>query len=116
MQGSRGTDADDAGPIQRSEPPSATGPGPGAVGARAALGWPARFGMAGMVLSCVLWLPLPFLPFLPVEASTKAWAAGGLVAAAELLWWGGAALAGPEAVRRLRSWWRRRPRALSADG
>ena len=75
--------------------------------------WGTRIGVVAIVLSCLLWVPLPVLPFLPVEASTKAWAAGGLVVTAEIAWWAGAALAGPEAFRRLRRWLRRPP-AVSA--
>ena len=71
--------------------------------------WP-RVGGVLLVASALLWTPLPIVPFLPVSPGAKAAAAGGLVVAAEIAFWAGAALAGPQAVRRLRSWFRTRRR------
>lgn len=66
-----------------------------------------RLGVILMGLSLVLWLPLPVLPFLSMSAANKAALGGGLVVSAEVAFWLGAALAGPEAARRMRSWFRR---------
>ena len=68
----------------------------------------ARVGMTLMVSSLPLWLVLPVLPFLPISVRAKATVASMTVVLAELAFWGGAALAGPSAVRRLRSWWGKR--------
>ena len=68
-----------------------------------------RFGVGLIVVSMLLWVPLPVLPFLSVDGTTKVSVAGGLVVGAEVTFWLGAALAGPAAARRMRSWlWRRR--------
>ena len=63
-----------------------------------------RAGVVLLVASALLWVPLPILPFLPLSTGAKAAIGGGLVVAAELAFWAGAALAGPETVRRARSW------------
>ena len=57
-----------------------------------------------MGLSIALWLPLPVVPFLSLSGATKAATGAGLVGAAEIAFWTGAVLAGPEVVRRIRSW------------
>ena len=63
-----------------------------------------RAGVVLLVVSALLWVLLPVVPFLPLSTGAKAAAGGGLVVAAEIAFWAGAALAGPEAVRRARSW------------
>ena len=60
-----------------------------------------------MVFSLALWVALPVLPFLPLSVAAKATGAGALIIVAEVAFWGGAVLAGPDAARRMRSWWRR---------
>jgi hypothetical protein len=75
----------------------------------------AQAGVVLLVLSVVLWLPLPILPFLPIDGADQLAIAGGLVISAEVAFWTGAALAGPEAARRIRSWWRRSDRGPKAD-
>lgn len=75
----------------------------------------ARLGGLLVVLSVVLWLPLPILPFVPLDGDNKLAIGGGLVVAAEVSFWAGAALAGPEAARRIRTWWRRSDPTLNAD-
>jgi hypothetical protein len=65
-----------------------------------------RAGVALLIGSLLLWVPLPIVPFLPASAATKGAIGGGLVVAAEIAFWAGAALAGPDAVRRFRSWFR----------
>jgi len=65
---------------------------------------------AGVVLmswSLVLWVSLLGVPFLPLTATMRGTVATGVIVIAEVAFWGGAALAGPEAARRMRSWWRR---------
>ena len=59
-----------------------------------------------MGLSLALWVALPIVPFLPIHVGVKAIVAGSQVVVAEVAFWLGAALAGPEAARRMRSWWR----------
>ena len=74
---------------------------------------PSAWTRAGGVLlvgSALLWAPLPVLPFLPLSPGAKVAVGGGLVVAAEIAFWAGAALAGPEAARRMRSWFRTRRR------
>ncbi len=76
----------------------------------------ARAGVILLGLSLALWVPLPAVPFLPLSTGAKATLGGGLVVGAEIAFWLGAVLAGPEAVRRMRSWIRkalteRRPRS-----
>lgn len=66
-----------------------------------------RVGVLLMVISLPLWLVLPVLPFLGISIAAKATVTTVVVVVAELMFWGGAALAGPGAVQRLKSWWRR---------
>ncbi len=63
-----------------------------------------RAGVVLLVVSALLWVPLPIVPFLPLTTGAKAAVGSGLVVAAEIAFWAGAALAGPEAVIRMRSW------------
>ncbi len=67
----------------------------------------ARVGVVLMGFSLALWVALPVVPFLPLSVATKATGATALIIVAEVAFWGGAALAGPTAARRMRSWWRR---------
>ncbi|MEM7412112.1 MAG: transporter suffix domain-containing protein [Myxococcota bacterium] len=67
-----------------------------------------RLGGGLIMLSFLLWVPLPAIPFLSMATTDKALLGGGLAVSAEVAFWGGALLAGPEAARRARSWWRRR--------
>ncbi len=68
----------------------------------------ATAGVILLGLSLALWVPLPAVPFLPMGSAGKVALAGTLVVAAEVAFWLGAALAGPEAARRMRFWWRSR--------
>ena len=63
-----------------------------------------RVGVVLLALSLLLWVPLPVVPFLPLSPGAKAAVAAGLVVGAEIAFWAGAAMAGPEAARRTRSW------------
>ena len=60
-----------------------------------------------MVGSLPLWLGLLGVPFLPLSVAARGVVATSIVIIAEVAFWGGAVLAGPEAARRMRSWWRR---------
>ncbi len=66
----------------------------------------ARLGVILMGLSLALWILLALVPFLPMSAPGKAGFAGIQIIVAEIAFWGGAALAGPTAARRMKSWWR----------
>ena len=74
---------------------------------RGPLGRWARLGTILMVSSLPIWPLLLLVPFLPLGIAARGAVGTGMVVLAEILFWGGAALAGPEAVRRVRSWWRR---------
>lgn len=69
-------------------------------------GW-AFVGVVLMSWSLLLWVSLLGVPFLPMSVATRGTVATGVIVVAEVAFWGGAALAGPEAARRMRSWWRR---------
>ena len=69
-----------------------------------------RWAFAGVILmslSLLLWVCLLGVPFLPISVSGRGAVATALIVIAEVVFWAGAALAGPEAARRVRSWWRR---------
>ena len=66
----------------------------------------ARVGVCLMGLSLALWVALPVVPFLPIQVGIKATVAGSQVVIAEVAFWVGAVLAGPDAARRMKSWWR----------
>ena len=68
-----------------------------------------RIGWGLMIASLALWALLPLLPFLPFSGEMRLGAGGVILVAAEVVFWIGAAMAGPEAARRMRSWWRARP-------
>jgi VIT1/CCC1 family predicted Fe2+/Mn2+ transporter len=65
-----------------------------------------RIGWGLLISSVVLWFAIPVLPFLPISGGQQLAAAAAILIVAEVLFWVGAAIAGPEAVRRVRSWWR----------
>ena len=67
----------------------------------------AKLGTLLMVGSLPLWPILLAVPFLPLSIAARGAVGTGIVVLAEIMFWGGAALAGPEAARRIRSWWRR---------
>ena len=69
----------------------------------------AKFGVILMGLSLALWVALPIVPFLPIRLAVKATVAGSQIVVAEVAFWLGAALAGPTAARRMKSWWRSSP-------
>ena len=71
-----------------------------------------RLGWVAMIASLGLWGLLPLLPFLPISNAQRVAYAVGVLVAAEILFWVGAVMAGPDAAKRMRSWWRRK----SPDG
>ena len=68
----------------------------------------ARIGIGLILLSGVLWFSLFAIPFLPLTVGQKAALAGADFVGVQIAWWSGAALAGPQTVSRLKSWFRRR--------
>ena len=75
----------------------------------------ARIGVIFMGTSLALWVVLPVVPFLSMEAGAKATLAGGQIVFAEVIFWLGAAMAGPEAPRRMRTWRRPKPDPATAS-
>ncbi len=76
-----------------------SGPTPG--------GTAAKIGVALILLSGVLWFSLFAIPFLPLTIGQKAALAGADFVGVQIAWWVGAALAGPELVAKLKSWFKR---------
>ena len=72
-------------------------------------------GVVLMGLSLLLWVCLLGVPFLPLSLAGRGTVATALVVIAEVAFWGGAAMAGPAATRRMRSW-RRRPGVAGQRG
>ena len=69
-----------------------------------------RWALVGVIMmsaSLPLWVLLLGVPFLPLSVAGRGTVATALIVVAEAMFWAGAALAGPEAARRMRSWWRR---------
>ena len=66
-----------------------------------------RLGITLMVVSCVIWLFLLVVPFLPLSVAQKSALGGSVFVGVQVAWWGGAAIAGPTAVVRLIAWARR---------
>ena len=74
----------------------------------AAGGTAAKIGVGLILLSGVLWFSLFAIPFLPLTIGQKAALAGADFVGVQIAWWVGAALAGPELVAKLKSWFKRR--------
>jgi hypothetical protein len=68
----------------------------------------ARIGVGLILFSGVLWFCLFAIPFLPLTVAQKAALAGAVFVGVQIAWWSGAALAGPDTVARLRSWFGKR--------
>jgi hypothetical protein len=68
----------------------------------------AKVGFGVMVLSLVLWIALPVVPFLPLAPKQKAFWALVVFVAAEVTFYLGLALVGKEAYRRFRDRFRRK--------
>jgi hypothetical protein len=67
-----------------------------------------RIGIALILLSGAMWFSLYAIPFLPLTVASRTALAAAVFVGVQFAWWGGAALAGPQTVTRLRSWFRRR--------
>ena len=74
-------------------------------------------GVILMSLSLLLWVCLLGVPFLPISMAGRGAVVTAVIVVAEAAFWVGAAMAGPEAARRMRSWWRssRAPESDPAD-
>lgn len=66
----------------------------------------ARIGILFLIISSILWLFLPAIPFLPLTIVQKTAVAAATLVLAEIVGWAGVVFAGPEAVKRIRSCWR----------
>jgi hypothetical protein len=62
-----------------------------------------KLGIFLILLSGVFWFSLFAIPFLPLTLVQKSALAGADFIAVQVAWWSGAALAGPQAVARIRS-------------
>ena len=62
-------------------------------------------GYAILGISLLAWAALPVIPFLPMEAASKAAWAGGVFIFAEITWWLAVALLGKEIVIWFRQQW-----------
>jgi hypothetical protein len=60
-----------------------------------------KFCWALIVIGTVIWLMIPLVVFLPLEAPAKAAWAGGIFIASEVIFWAGALVVGPSASKRL---------------
>lgn len=74
----------------------------------AAGGTAAKIGIGLILLSGVLWFSLFAIPFLPLTVGQIPAFAGVAFVGVQISWWAGAALAGPELVAKLKSWFKRR--------
>jgi hypothetical protein len=68
----------------------------------------ARVGIGLILISGVLWFSLVAILFLPLTGGQKTALAGAVFVGVQIAWWSGAALAGPQTVSRLKSWFHRR--------
>lgn len=68
----------------------------------------AKMGVGLILLSGGLWFSLFAIPFLPLSIGQKAALAGADFVGVQIAWWVGAAMAGPELVAKLKSWFKRR--------
>jgi hypothetical protein len=66
-----------------------------------------RLGITLIVLSCVFWFGLLAIPFLPLDVAQKSALGAAVFVAVQVAWWGGAAIAGPAAIGRLMTAFRR---------
>ena len=62
-----------------------------------------KIGAVLVAISCLLWLGVPLLPFLPLSTRAMAWGGAAIVAGAEGAFWLGVLVAGRDVMRRYRS-------------
>lgn len=67
-----------------------------------------RVGVGLILLSGILWFSLFAIPFTSLTLGQKAAVASGVFIGVQIAWWSGAALVGPQAVAKMKSWFRRR--------
>ena len=72
-------------------------------------------GYSLLLVSCVAWVALPVVPFLPLSGVQKAGWGGGLFLFAELTWWLAMPLLGKELVDWTQSLWRKLKTMLSDE-
>ncbi len=71
-------------------------------------------GIASIVMSCVVWLIIPAMPWIPISKSAKIIATTALVISGEVFFWGGGLILGREVVKKFRDrlnplkWFRRK--------
>ncbi|XGW00260.1 MAG: transporter suffix domain-containing protein [Leptolyngbya sp. BL-A-14] len=63
-----------------------------------------QLGVALLVISCLVWLAIVGIPFLPLTLAQKAAIVPGLLILGELFFWVGALLVGREVAERYRHW------------
>lgn len=84
-----------------------------------ALRWAYRVGLGLAISSYLAYVLLPGVPFLPFSRHAKTAIGGGLLVMHQIMLWAGVALAGPEAVHKVKHFWDRRrplaPRPLVED-
>ena len=65
-------------------------------------------GVSLIILSGVFWFSLFAVPFLPLSLAQKTTIGIFLFAGVQAAWWIGAAFVGPQAIKKLLSWFRRK--------
>lgn len=65
-----------------------------------------RAGWALMLGSMGFWALVLVVPFLPYSNGARVTAVGALLVLTEITFWVGALMAGPDAARRIKTWWR----------
>jgi ABC-type transport system involved in cytochrome c biogenesis permease component len=68
-----------------------------------------KIGIIFIVLSFVLWILIPIIPFLSFSAAAKTAIVSGLFIGGEVFFWFGALLAGKDIVKKfIRKYWRKK--------
>ncbi len=62
-------------------------------------------GYSLLIISCIAWVALPVIPFLPMENTEKAQWGGGLFIFAEITWWAAMPLLGKEIIDLMKQGW-----------
>jgi hypothetical protein len=85
------------------------------------LGKRARLGVLLIILSFVIWLPIPFVPFLTISDKERVVLFVGLLIGSYIAWFLGLFLAGREVARRIVAWffrlvpWKRKKQEADED-
>ncbi|MCM3720034.1 transporter suffix domain-containing protein [Fictibacillus phosphorivorans] len=68
-----------------------------------------KIGIVMIILSFVLWVFIPIIPFLTLSAAIKTGIVSGLIIGGEVLFWLGALLAGKDIVKNfIQKFWRKK--------